>query len=268
VGRVAARMAARAGFHTILEDISGQMIEPALAEIRASLTGDQESFGRIRPFVNIEDSVRETDLVIEAVPEDMETKLEIFTVLDKSAPPNVWLASTTSALSVTEIASITLRSARTFGMHFYNESLLELVRGLETSDEAMAAGEAVGQRMGLETIHVRDSAGFVIDRLRAMECNEAFAIVQEGVASFADVDKACRLGSGPAFGVQFARKNTFTDRLGPFAWADAIGLDNLLQELERLQKVYGDRFRPNPLLAQHVKAGRTGRRAGRGVYQY
>jgi 3-hydroxybutyryl-CoA dehydrogenase len=93
----------------------------------------------------------------------------------------------------------------------------------------------------------------VIDRLRATECNEAFAIVQEGVATFADVDKACRHSN---------------DRCGPFEWADSIGLDNLLQELERLQKVYGDRYRPNPLLAQHVKAGRTGRRAGRGVYQY
>jgi 3-hydroxybutyryl-CoA dehydrogenase len=268
VGRVAARLAARAGFPTVLEDISGQMIEPALAEIRASLAGDDEAFARIRPFTRIEDSVREADLIIEAVPEDMETKLEIFTVLDKSAPPGVWLASTTSALSVTEIASITLRSTRTFGMHFYNESLLEVVRGLETSDEAVAVGEEVGRRMGLETIHVHDSPGFVIDRLRAMECNEAFAIVQEGVASFADVDKACRLGSGPAFGVQFATKRGFTDRMGPFEWADSVGLDNLLQELERLQKVYGDRYRPSPLLAQHVKAGRTGRRAGRGVYQY
>jgi 3-hydroxybutyryl-CoA dehydrogenase len=253
LGRVAARLAARAGFRTILEDISGQMIEPAMAEIRAELSGDEQSFARILPFVRIEDSVRETDLVIEAVPEDLETKLEIFTVLDKSAPPGVWLASTTSALSVTEIASITLRAARIFGMHFYNESLLEIVRGLETSDEAMAAGEAVGRRMGLETIHVRDSTGFVIDRLRALECNEAFAIVQEGVASFADVDNACRNRG---------------DHRGPFEWADSIGLDNLLQELERLQKVYGDRFRPNPLLAQHVKAGRTGRRAGRGVFHY
>ena len=253
VGRVAAQLAARAGFRTILEDISGQMIEPALAEIRAGLAGDQESFARIHPFVNIEDSVRTADLVIEAVPEDMETKLEIFTVLDKSAPPGVWLASTTSALSVTEISSITLRSARIFGMHFYNETLLEIVRGLETSDEAMAIGEAIGKRMGLETIQVRDAAGFVIDRLRALECNEAFAIVQEGTASFADVDRACRHSN---------------DRRGPFEWADSIGLDNLLQELERLQKVYGDRFRPNPLLAQHVKAGRTGRRAGRGAYQY
>src|SRR5580658_3018111 len=185
-------MSARAGFHTILEDISGQMIEPALADIRASLPGDVDSFARIQPFTRIEDSVRQTDLVIEAVPEDMETKLEIFTVLDRSAPPGVWLASTTSALSVTEIASITLRAARTFGMHFYNESLLEIVRGLETCDEAVAAGESVGQRMGLETIHVRDATGFVIDRLRTLECNEAFAIVQEGTASFADVDKACR----------------------------------------------------------------------------
>jgi 3-hydroxybutyryl-CoA dehydrogenase len=268
VGRVAARRAARGGFHTILEDISGQMIEPALAEIRAGLAGDDESFARIHPFTNIEDSVRSADLVIEAVPEDMETKLEIFTVLDKSAPPDVWLASTTSALSITEIASITLRSRRIFGLHFYNESLLGIVRGLETGDEAVAVAESVGKRMGLETIQVRDAAGFVIDRLRALECNEAFAIVQEGTSSFADVDKACRLGSGPAFGVQFVKKNTFTDRLGPFEWADAIGLDNVLQELERLQKVYGDRYRPNPLLAQHVKAGRTGRRTGRGVYQY
>ncbi len=253
VGRVAARLCARAGYRTLLEDISGQMIEPALAEIRAMLAGDAASFARIAPFTRIEDSVRQTDLIIEAVPEDMETKLEIFTVLDKSAPPGAWIASTTSAFSVSEIASITLRASRTFGMHFYNEALVEIVRGVETSDEAMAVGVSVGERLGLKTIQVRDASGLVIGRLRALECNEAFAIVQEGVASFADVDKAC---------------SAVENRTGPFAWADSVGLDNLLQEMERLHKVYGDRFRPNPLLAQHVKAGRTGRRAGRGVYQY
>ncbi len=158
---------------------------------------------------------------------------------------------------MTEIASITLRSTRTLGMHFYDK-MIELVRGVETSEEALAAGRFVAKRMGgaaaLDVITIVESPGFVVNRLRALHCNEAFALVREGVASFADVDKAAKLAGG--------------DTLGPFEWADSFGLDNLLQELERLEKVYGDRFRPNPLLAQYVKAGRTGKRTGRGVYGY
>ena len=108
--------------------------------------------------------------------------------------------------------------------------------------------------MGFQTIRITESPGFVVQRLRALQANEAFALVQGGVASATDVDRACRVATGC--------------QQGPLEWADTVGLDNLLQELERLEKAYGDRYRPNLLLSQHVKAGRTGKRAGRGVYQY
>lgn len=243
-GRSIAALAARAGFRTILEDITGQMIEVAMAELQGLA---------IEPCTRIEDSVRDADMVIEAVPEDMETKLEIFTVLDKSAPPQAILVSTTMALSVTELSSITLRAERMVGMHFYDK-LVEIVRGLDTGSEAVNVAESVAQRMGLESIQIRESTGFVIQRLRALQVNEAFALVREGVASPETVDKAMTLAAGSA--------------AGPFEWADRVGLDNLLQELERLEKAYGERYRPNPLLTQYVRAGRTGKRSGRGVYKY
>ncbi len=249
IGRTAASLAARAGFRTILEDITGQMIDPAMAELGASLGAD--ALQRVEPMTRIEDAAREADFVVEAVPEDMETKLEIFTVLDKSTRPEAILASTTSALSMTEIASITLRAERMLGMHFYpaagGTALVELVRGLDTSDATMAASQDVAKRMGVASIVVRESAGFVLSRLRALQCNEAFALVREGVGSHEAVDQAMRLAGGHP--------------QGPVEWAGEFGLDNLLQELERLEKAYGERYRPNQLLTQYVRAGRTGRRA-------
>jgi 3-hydroxybutyryl-CoA dehydrogenase len=244
LGRTIARLAARAGIRTVLEDITGQMIGPAMEELKGL---------PIEPCTRIEDSVRDADMVIEAVPEDMETKLEIFTVLDKSSKPGAILVSTTSALSVTELASITLRAERMVGMHFY-DTLIEVVRGLDTGSEALEGAEEVARRMGVESILIRESAGFVINRLVALQVNEAFALVREGVAAPEAIDKAMTLAGGAA--------------TGPFEWADRVGLDNLLQELERLEKAYGERYRPNPLLTQYVRAGRTGKRAGRGVYRY
>lgn len=255
LGRGVALLSAKAGYRVVFEDLNGQ-IDEALAYLRANL--DAAALARVKPERLIEDAVREADLIIEAAPEDMETKLEIFTILDKSAPPRSILATTTSALSVTEIASITLRSERILGMHFLppvaDTPLLELVRGLETREEAMAAVEEVGRRMGKETVRLKDSPGFLTGRMGALLMNEAFAVLQEGLASAADIDRAARQGLGEA--------------QGPLERADRLGLDNLLQELERLQKAHGERFRPNPVLVQYVKAGRTGKRSGRGVFEY
>jgi 3-hydroxybutyryl-CoA dehydrogenase len=239
----------------VLEDLAGQ-IGAAMDFLRAGL--DPSSLARIRPERLIEDAVREADLVIEAAPEDMETKLEIFTILDKSAPPRSILASTTSALSVTEIASITLRAGRTLGMHFFapiaETPLLEIVEGLETEAGVLAEVEEVGRRMGKQTVRLKDAPGFLTARLGALMMNEAFQMLHEGTAGAAAIDQAARLGLGQA--------------AGPLERADSMGLDNLLQELERLQKAHGEKFRPSPLLVQYVKAGRTGKRSGRGVFEY
>jgi 3-hydroxybutyryl-CoA dehydrogenase len=244
LGRAVAGRAEISGFQTVLLDLTGA-------------AGGRSAPG-VRIAASIEDAVRSADLVLEAAPDDLETKLEVFTILDRSAPPGAMLATTTSALSVTEIASITLRAARVFGLHFTPPvglgSLVEVVQALETSEEAMQAAAAVCRQMGLETVRVRESQGLVNQRLRALLANEAFALLQEGVARPEDIDRAFCLADG--------------SKVGPLAGADALGLDNLLQELERLQRAFGERFRPNALLAQYVKAGRTGRRAGKGVFDY
>ena len=269
MGRGIALAAAAAGYSTVLEDISGQMLDAALAEIRAYLdegvgggqmTGadGEATLARIRPETVLHNCVRGADLVIEAVPEDMETKIEVFTQLDQAAPPHTIFASTSSSLSVTELASVTYRSGQFLGMHFlppaHKTRLLELVRALETSEQTLEAVEAAGRRMGRETVRVRESPGLITSRMEALIANEAFCLLQEGVASAADIDKALKLG--------------LNHPRGPFEQADLVGLDTRLHTLESLHGSLGEKFRPCPLLSQYVKAGRLGRKAGRGVYEY
>jgi len=202
--------------------------------------------------------VTEADLVIEAVPEDMRLKLELFGKLDRLTPPGALLASNTSSLSVTEMAGATGRPTQVVGMHFFNPvhrmKLLEVVRGLETSDATIAAAIEVGERMGKECVVVRESPGFVTSRINAMIGNEAFYMLQEGVASARDIDKALKLG--------------LNHPMGPFELVDLVGLDTRLSILRFLHRTLGEKFRPCPLLEQYVAAGRMGRKSGRGVYDY
>jgi 3-hydroxybutyryl-CoA dehydrogenase len=206
----------------------------------------------------VEQAAREADLVIEAVPEEMESKLEIFTLLDKVCRPTTIIASNTSSLSITEISSVTYRAPKCVGMHFFNPvhkmKLLEIVRALETDDETLAAAADVGRHMGKEVVVIRESPGFITSRINALIGNEAFYMLQEGVASAEDIDKAIKLG--------------LNHPMGPFEMVDLVGLDTRLHILEYLHKTLGEKFRPAPLLVQYVKAGRLGRKAGRGVYAY
>jgi 3-hydroxybutyryl-CoA dehydrogenase len=269
MGRGIACVSAQGGYHTVLEDVSASILEQALAWIRQSLdegvnrgklTAEQRdsAIGLIRTSRSVDESIREADMVIEAVPEEMETKLEIFTLLDKFAKPGAILASNTSSLSVTEMATITFRADHCVGMHFFNPvpkmKLLEVVRALETSDETIAACVEVGRRMGKEVVVVRESPGFITSRINAMIGNEAFYMLQEGVASAADIDKALKLG--------------LNHPMGPFELVDLVGIDVRLSILEYLHGTLGEKYRPCPLLAQFVKAGRLGRKTGRGVYEY
>jgi 3-hydroxybutyryl-CoA dehydrogenase len=206
----------------------------------------------------MEAAAREAELVIEAVPEDMKLKIDTFAELDKSAPLHSIFASNTSSLSITEIASVTRRPQRCIGMHFFNPvpkmKLLEIVRGLETSEETIAACRAVGERMGKECVVVRDSPGFITSRINATIGNEAFYMLQAGIASAADIDKALKLG--------------LNHPMGPFELVDLVGLDVRLSILEYLHRTLGEKYRPCPLLVQYVKEGRLGRKVGRGVYEY
>jgi 3-hydroxybutyryl-CoA dehydrogenase len=269
MGRGIAYAAAFGGYRTVLEDVSPEMLEQGLRYISQALE-DGLARGKATPEQNetalanlttsrsVEDVCREADLLIEAVPEEMEVKLEIFTIFDKFAKPGAILASNTSSLSITEMASITFRAEDCIGMHFFNPvpkmKLLEIVRALETSESTLQTCVEVGRRMGKEVVVIRESPGFVTSRINAMIGNEAFYMLQEGIASAEDIDKALKLG--------------LNHPMGPFELVDLVGLDVRLSILEYLHKTLGEKYRPCPLLAQYVKAGRTGRKAGRGVYEY
>jgi 3-hydroxybutyryl-CoA dehydrogenase len=269
MGRGIAHSAALGGYRTILEDILPNTLRKAETEIRANLDKAVElgkvtksdadgAFARVEFASSVEEAAREADLVIEAVPEEMESKIEIFTLLDKVCRPTTILASNTSSLSVTEIASVTYRAPKCVGMHFFNPvhkmKLLEIVRALETDDETIAASVEVGQRMKKEVVVIKEAPGFITSRINAMIGNEAFYMLQEGVASAEDIDKALKLG--------------LNHPMGPFEMIDLVGLDTRLHILEYLHKSLGEKFRPSPLLVQYVKAGRLGRKSGRGVYEY
>ena len=269
MGRVIAHAAAVGGYRTILEDILPNALRRAETEIRSNLDKAVElgkvtpadadaAFSRLEYASSVEEAARQADLVIEAVPEEMESKIEIFTLLDKVCRPNTILASNTSSLSITEIASVTYRAKKIVGMHFFNPvhkmKLLEIVRALETDDDTLETAVDVGKAMRKEVVVIKESPGFITSRINAMIGNEAFYMLQEGVASASDIDKALKLG--------------LNHPMGPFELVDLVGLDTRLHILEYLHKTLGEKFRPAPLLVQYVKAGRLGRKAGRGVFEY
>src|SRR5256714_7816055 len=269
MGRGTPRAAGVGGYRTVRDDFLPASLRKAESEIRANLDKAVElgkvkkdeaeaAFRRIEYASSVEEAARVADLVIEAVPEEIESKIEIFTLLDKICRPHTILASNTSSLSITEIASVTYRAQRCLGMHFFNPvhkmNLLEIVRALETDDATLAACAEVGRRMGKEVVVVKESPGFITSRINAMIGNEAFYMLQEGVATAADIDKALKLG--------------LNHPMGPFELVDLVGLDTRLHILEYLHKTMGEKYRPSPLLVQYVKAGRLGKKSGRGVYEY
>ena len=269
MGRGIAYAAAVGGFRTILQDLDGGALEKAAGEISATLekgvalgkvdgAAAAAAHKRLSCVRDLGDAAREADLVIEAVPERIDLKLEIFGVLDRTAPRHALLATNTSSLSITEMAGATRRAPQVIGMHFFNPvhrmKLLEVVRGLETSDAAVAAACEAGVAMGKECVVVRESPGFVTSRINAMIGNEAFYMLQEGVASARDIDKALKLG--------------LNHPMGPFELVDLVGLDTRLSILRYLHRTLGEKYRPCPLIEQYVAAGRLGRKTGRGVYEY
>src|SRR2546425_10881562 len=269
MGRGIAHAAALGGYRTILEDLLPGALRKAESEIRVNLDKAVElkkvssedakvALGRLEYAGGVEEAAREADLVIEAVPEEMESKIEIFTLLDKICRPATILASNTSSLSITEIASVTYRASKCVGMHFFNPvhkmKLLEVVRALETDEDTIARVGEVGKRMGKEVVVIKESPGFVTSRINAIIGNEAFYMLQEGIATAEDIDKALKLG--------------LNHPMGPFELVDLVGLDTRLHILEYLHKTLGEKYRPASLLVQYVQAGRLGKKAGRGVYEY
>jgi len=269
MGRGIAHVAAIGGFHTVLNDISKELLQQAEATIQKDLHRGVElgklnsdlvgaALGRLNLEIDLEKAVHAADLVIEAIPERIELKLNLFARLDRAAPARAILASNTSALSITEMAAATKRPQKFIGMHFFNPvhkmKLVELIRGLETDDDTFAAAEAVSRKMGKETVEVKESPGFVTSRINALIGNEAFYMLQEGIASAADIDKALKLG--------------LNHPMGPFEMIDLVGLDTRLSILDFLHRTLGEKYRPCPLLVKYVKAGRLGKKVGKGVYEY
>jgi 3-hydroxybutyryl-CoA dehydrogenase len=269
MGRGIAYAAAVGGYRTILEDVSPEMLEQGVAWIRKSLeegvargkvTAEQQqaALAALSTVTTEEEAARAADLIIEAVPEDIRLKIGLFTELDRVARPGCILASNTSSLSITEMAAVTRRPKQCIGLHFFNPvpkmKLLEIVRALETDEATLEACREVGRRMGKEVVVVRESPGFITSRINAMIGNEAFYMLQEGVASARDIDTALKLG--------------LNHPMGPFELVDLVGLDVRLSILEYLHRTLGEKFKPCPLLVQYVKAGRLGKKVGRGVYEY
>ena len=269
MGRGIAHVAALGGYQTTMVDVTDDILQTALANIRGEMEkgvargklaaeAKDQALARLTLATSQEKAAQDADLIIEAVPEDMKIKADTFTRLDKAAPTHAILASNTSSLSVTEMAAFTGRAPRFLGMHFFNPvhkmKLLEIVAALETAEETIQIAKQVGQQMGKETVVVNEAPGFITSRVNAMIGNEAFCMLQEGVATAEDIDKACKLG--------------LNHPMGPFEMVDLVGLDTRLHVLEYLHKTLGEKFRPSPLMVQYVKAGRLGRKTGRGVHEY
>lgn len=252
-----------------LVDADAGALERGLVTIERNLERQRDK-GRItdgerrRALARIEaerslDAAAAADLAIEAVPEQAALKREVFAALDRVAPPEAILASNTSSISITAIAAATNRPERVIGMHFMNPvpvmKLVEIIRGLRTGDAATAAVMELARALGKTPVEVRDSPGFVSNRVLMPMINEAACALMEGVADAAGIDTVMKLG--------------MNHPMGPLALADLIGLDTCLSILEVLHRELGDdRYRPCPLLRQYVAAGWLGRKSGRGFHRY
>jgi 3-hydroxybutyryl-CoA dehydrogenase len=269
MGRGIAHGTAAAGYDTRMFDVDAGAVARARSDIerifrtgvelgKATAADADAALTRLSVTTDLAAALAGVDFVIEAAPERIDLKLSLMADVDRHAPASAVVATNTSALSITEMAGAMKRPARVAGMHFFNPvhkmKLVEIVKALESSVETMEAVTAVAVRMGKETVLVRESPGFVTTRVNALIGNEAFYMLQEGVASARDIDKALKLG--------------LNHPMGPFELVDLVGLDTRLSILEYLHRSLGEKYRPCPLLAQYVKAGRLGKKVGKGVYEY
>jgi 3-hydroxybutyryl-CoA dehydrogenase len=269
MGRGIAYASAGSGFQVHLQDIQPKALEQAKNYIKTEMKKavergymkpgeDEESLNRITFTTSIEEAASNADLVIEAVLEKMELKVEIFKELDKICPEHTILATNTSTMSPTEIAAQTSRPEKCITMHFFNPphkmKLVEIVRGLDTSDETFEIARQIATDMKKETVEVNEFPGFVTSRMNCLIGNEAMNMLMEGVASAEDIDKAMKLG--------------LNHPMGPLELADLVGLDTRLRNMEYLYQTLGEKYRPCPLIIKYVKAGRVGRKTGAGFYNY
>jgi len=269
MGSGIAQVFAMAGYNIYLHDLKQEYVDKGLAVIRKNLTRQIEK-GKLnqveleRIMTRISSSITlqhasQVDLVIEAAVENMEIKKKLFIELDQLAADHTILATNTSALPITEIAAVTKRADKVIGMHFMNPvpvmKLVEVIRGLATSDEIYQIIEELAQKLGKTPVEVNDFPGFVSNRILMPMINEAIFTLYEGVASKESIDHVMKLG--------------MNHPMGPLTLADFIGLDTCLYIMETLQEGFGDdKYRPCPLLRKYVKAGWLGKKSGKGFYEY
>ncbi|SDN31581.1 3-hydroxyacyl-CoA dehydrogenase family protein [Bacillus sp. OK048] len=270
MGHGIAQIAALAGYNVVLRDINDDMLEKGLQSIDRSLnlmirsekitvTQKDKCLQRIQLKKDLNDSVKEADLVIEAIPEVLSLKQELFQQLDEICSPETILATNTSQLSVTLIGAKVSRKDKIIGTHFFNPvpvmKLVEIINGFETSDETLQTVQNFCHTIGKETVVCRkDTPGFVTTRLLLAQRAEAFRLYEEGVASIEDIDKAMRLA--------------FKHPMGPFQLADLAGLDTGLKALTSMEENYGERFKSPTYLKQMVALGYLGKKSGKGFYEY
>jgi len=270
MGAGIAQVAAQSGLPVNMRDIDDRFLEKGMSTIKQSLgrivkkekmtqAEADAAVARVKCTKDLVEAVKDADVVIEAIPENMALKKENYAKIDAACPEKVIFASNTSGLSITDMASATKRPDRFVGMHFFNPvpvmQLVEIVKGYSTSDATVKAIQDLATKMGKTYVIAKDTPGFVTTRLICTLMNEAVHCYAEGIASAGDIDKSMKLG--------------MNHPMGPLQLADFIGLDTLLYIMDSLHKEYGDsKYRPPLLLRQMVRAGHLGKKSGNGFYDY
>ncbi|TKD72589.1 3-hydroxyacyl-CoA dehydrogenase family protein [Pseudalkalibacillus hwajinpoensis] len=269
MGRGIAYSASVAGLSVIVQDVSDTVLHNAKSDIekkfdhavRKELLSKEMAEDRrsaIQYTTELSEAAKDRDLVIEAVLEIMDLKTSIFKQLDDLTPPHAILATNTSTMSPTEIAAQTRRPEQCLALHFFNPvpkmKLIEVICGLETSEETINKAIAFGESIGKECVKINEFPGFAVSRMNCLIGNEAMNMVMEGVGSPEDIDKAMKLG--------------LNHPMGPLELADLVGLDTRLRNMQYLYETLGEKYRPCPILTKYVNAGRLGRKSGKGFYDY